>query len=124
MEGSRALDATGHEYGLSYEDGIAFFLPGPELAGLSDGRRISRAVHLAGGRLAAGLIVPTESYSIEMWFWNGLPNDARQVTGYLFARSSHGGTAETLGLGGSSGAAGRAAPGRRRGFRPCSRSGA
>jgi hypothetical protein len=64
-------------------------------------------VHLAGGRLAAGPIVPSESYSIEMWFWNGLPNDARQVTGYLFARSSHGGPVETLGLGGSSGAAGR-----------------
>ena len=29
-----------------------------------------------------------DTYSVEFWFWNGLPNDARAVTGYLFSRSA------------------------------------
>ena len=39
----RALDATGREHEIRYENGIAFFLPGPDLPGLRDGGRISRA---------------------------------------------------------------------------------
>ena len=73
---------------MRFEDGVAFFLPGPDLAGLRDGGRLNRAVHLAGGRLVSGPMVPAESYTVELWFWNGLPNDARPVTGYLFARSA------------------------------------
>ena len=107
MEGPGALDATGREHEMRFENGIAFFLPGPDLPGLRDGGRISRAVHLTGGRLVSGPVVPAESYTLEFWFWNGLPNDARPVTGYLFARSAHGKAAEALGLGGSSGAPGR-----------------
>jgi putative membrane-bound dehydrogenase-like protein len=29
-----------------------------------------------------------KTYSVELWFWNGLPDDARAVTGYLFSRGS------------------------------------
>lgn len=43
------------------------------------------------------------SYSVEMWFWNGLPNDARGVTGYLFSR----GAADALGIGGIDSGAGK-----------------
>ena len=42
-------------------------------------------------------------YSVEMWFWNGLPNDARGVTGYLFSR----GAGDSLGIGGSDLGAGK-----------------
>jgi hypothetical protein len=107
MEGSTALDATGHEHGLRVEPGIAFFLPGPDRQGLSADRQGSRSVHLAGGRLRSAPILPQESCTVELWFWNGLPNDARPVTGYLLARSSARGAFETLGLGGTGTAAGR-----------------
>ena len=43
----------------------------------------NRAVHFAGGRLAAELEGLLDTYSIELWFWNGLPNDARAITGVL-----------------------------------------
>ena len=68
--------------------------------------RINRAPHLAGGRIAASLAIPVESYSVELWFWNGLPSDARPVTGYLVRaiRGRRGGRRRSA-LGGSSGTA-------------------
>jgi putative membrane-bound dehydrogenase-like protein len=81
-QGKAELDAT-------MENGVALYLPGPEGAGFSGGE-INRSVHLAGGRLRALLPTLPKSYSIEMWFWNGLPDDARPVTGYLFSRGKDG----------------------------------
>jgi hypothetical protein len=45
-----------------------------------------------------------------MWFWNGMPNDARPVTGYLFSRGRDcaiGAPGDNLGIGGSAGNAGK-----------------
>lgn len=103
MDGLTAHDATGRENHGRYENGVAFFLPGADLPGLMTDKRINRAPHLAGGRLAANMQIPAESYSIEFWFWNGLPNDARPVTGYLFGRASNRQGGEYLGLNGSLG---------------------
>ena len=83
MEGTVARDATGREHDGKLEPGFAFYLPGVDLPGFKFEQRINRAVHLAGGRLSARLAIPAESYSIELWFWNGLADDARPVTGYL-----------------------------------------
>ena len=106
--GSQALDATGREHELRYRGRRSpSTCRGPICRACERWSDISRAVHLAGGRLVSGPMVPAESYTVELWFWNGLPNDARPVTGYLFARSCAGKPAEALGLGGSSGAAGR-----------------
>jgi hypothetical protein len=102
MEGSRARDATGHEQHARYENKIAFFLPGVDLPGLVIDRRKNRAVHLAGGRILSRVQVPAEWYSVELWFWNGLPTGARPVTGYLFARSMDQQEGDVLGLGGTS----------------------
>ncbi len=30
------------------------------------------------------------SYSVSLWFWNGLPTDARPITGHLFSRRADG----------------------------------
>jgi hypothetical protein len=84
MEGSTAADATGHEHDATFEKGVAFFLPGPDLPGFATRGRLNRAPHLAGGRITARLSLPAEAYSVDFWFWNGLPNDARPVTGYIF----------------------------------------
>jgi hypothetical protein len=102
MDGSSALESSGHEHHARYETGIAFFLPGADLPGLTTKHRMSRAPHLAGGRILTSLELPQEWYSVEMWFSNSLPSNARSVTAYLFARSMDQQEGDVLGLGGSS----------------------
>jgi len=84
MAGTRAADAVGEQHG-SYEPGVAFFLPGPDAPGFAAGSRGNRAAHFAGGSVKVPQIEPCETYSVEFWFWNGLPNEARAVTGLLFS---------------------------------------
>jgi hypothetical protein len=100
FEGSMANDETGRHAGR-YLDGFALYLPGPASPQFS-GKDINRAVHLAGGRFAATLDKLAKTYSVEMWFWNGLPNEARGVTAYLFTRGG-----DKLAIGGSDGGSGR-----------------
>ncbi len=100
LAGSQAADETGRHPGR-YMDGFALGLPGPSSPQFS-GTEINRAVHLASGRFFATLKNLGETYSVEMWFWNGLPNDARNVTGYLFTRAG-----DKLALGGSGRNSGR-----------------
>ena len=108
-----AKDSAGpHDAVLA--DGVALYLAGadgrighqpPEPAGTNafSGARINRAFHFAGGRLRASMPLP-ESYSVELWLWNGLPVDVRPVTGYFLSRGPDGDKAargEHLGLGGT-----------------------
>jgi hypothetical protein len=111
MEGRIAHDSTGREHHGVFEREIAFYLPGANLPGFGMNQSINRAAHFAGGRIAARIAIPAESYSAEFWFWNGLPNDVRGVTGYLLEASPGADRAkgDVLGLGGS---AGTTAPGR------------
>ncbi len=94
MDGPKALDATGGGHHGRIEGGVAFFLDGPAAAAFSgEGavkRAVNRAVHFAGGRMAAALDGLGPAYSVEMWFWNGLPSDARPGTGHLFSRGAPG----------------------------------
>ncbi len=46
---------------------------------------INRAAHFAGGRLKAQLDRLPDNYSVELWFWNGLPNDTRRINGVFFS---------------------------------------
>ena len=87
FSGTTAADSVGRTPAL-LEDGIALHLDGPPLAG-SKGQ--NRAPHLAGGRIRADVAFAT----VEFWFWNGLPNDARAVTGWLASRGG------SLGIGGT-----------------------
>lgn len=101
--GTRAEDITGGSHG-SYEPGVAFYLTGPEGAGFSNSHRGNRAAHFAGGRMRAEVASLGDAYSIEFFFWNGLPCDARPITGYLFSRGTDGapGSAgDHLGIGGT-----------------------
>ena len=99
--GPLARDATGGKRHASYEDGIAFYLEGPASPAFSMGQ-INRAPHFAGGRMKADIAGVRNRYSLELWFYNGLPSDARPVTGYLFSRGS-----DQLAIGGTGRAAGR-----------------
>ena len=84
--GSIATDATGNGRDAQYETGIARWLDGPAAPAFSGGGVINRCSHLAGGRLRATVPGLGDTYTAELWFWNGLPSDARPVTGYLFSR--------------------------------------
>jgi hypothetical protein len=101
MEGSRATDAAGRGLHASYEGGVALYLDGPPL---TDDPAANHCAHLAGGYLRAPALGLGRSFTIELWCWNGLPADARAVTGDLIAFGERG---PRLSLAGSAGPSGR-----------------
>ena len=105
LNGPQALDASGRRQHGLYEDGVAFYLEGPESAGFCGEVRAKRAAHFAGGRMNRALESLGRTYSVQMWFWNGMPNDLRPVTGYLVSRgvdAAADAAGDHLGLGGAS----------------------
>lgn len=102
--GSRARDISGNGHHGSYEAGCVHYLYGPDPAGFSgDADTVNRCMHFAGGRMHAVLDEVPASYTVTMWIWNGLPTDARDVTGWFYSRGNDFGRpagAEQLGLGG------------------------
>jgi len=103
MSGRRATDAVGRHH-AEFEDGVVFFLPGPTGTGLDGGPRGNRAAHFAGGRLTSLIKELGGTYTVELWFWNGLVPDARPVTGYFLSRGTAGDSTaagDHLGLGGT-----------------------
>jgi len=68
--GETAFDATGARRHATYEPGIARWLDGPPCG--------NRCPHFAGGRLSATFKELKNAYTIELWFWDGLPG-----TGHL-----------------------------------------
>ncbi|WP_152053880.1 LamG-like jellyroll fold domain-containing protein [Tautonia marina] len=83
LDGSRPANLMGGAP-AHVEPGVALALPGPEgSAFVGANEEPNRAIHCAGGRLIADQIDLEGSYSLAFWFWNGLPTDARAVTGYL-----------------------------------------
>lgn len=108
-----ARDVAG-KYDATYEDGIALYLPGadgrvgfqppqPPATNAFSGTRINRSTHFAGGRLRTNLPLG-DRYSIALWLWNGLPTDARAVTGYFVSRGpdrDKPARGEHLGIGGT-----------------------
>ena len=104
--GSWIADSSGNGNEGRLENGYALFLDGPQGKGdeFLSTERGNRAVHFAGGRMIGD--GPTlnrgSDYSVSLWFWNALPCDARQVTGYLFGlgRSGDAKACEQIGISG------------------------
>ena len=100
-----------------FEDGIAYYLPGvrrrgggvstaPEENSPFSAPAENRAVHFAGGRLRTTLPALGKTYSVSMWFWNGISSGVKPVTGYFFSRGEDGGPralGEHLGISGTHG---------------------
>jgi len=110
FEGPRAADAARNGNHGTYEDGVVFYLEGPESPSFCGEKQINRAAHFAGGRTKAVIKGLGNTYSVELWFWNGMPVNARAVTGYLFSRGAEGAKGapgDHLGIGGKSTAMGR-----------------
>lgn len=104
IAGQKAADLTGKGPHANYEPGVAFFLEGPPLIETGHPDGICRAAHFAGGRVRAELPRSNDAMSVELWFWNGLPHDARDVTGYFFSRGPdrvQSAPGEHLGIGGT-----------------------
>jgi len=102
--GPYAVDSSPHSRDAAYESGVVFFLAGPRSERFCEADETNRAAHFAGGRMRARIAELDNSYSVSLWFWNGMPADARDVAGWMFSRGrsdgfgSHG---DHLGLGGT-----------------------
>jgi putative membrane-bound dehydrogenase-like protein len=121
IDGSVAHNSVKGGPEAAYEPGIALYLRGvenaisatnvrPQQPNAFSGEQINRSPHLAGGRVRVELKNLGDRYSVEGWFWNGLPNDARPVTGYFFSRGidgAEGAPGDHLGIGGTAGNSGR-----------------
>ena len=71
---------------------------------MSAGRRGNHAAHFAGGRMVCRNLMPGDHCSVECWFWNGLPPDARPVTGSIWSigqDGDHTAAGDHLGIGGT-----------------------
>ena len=108
--GPRAADAAGGDDCGLYQNGVAFYLSGPQSPSFCGEGQVNRAPQFAGGRMAAKIGGLTSPYTVEMWFYNCLPKDVRAVTGYLFSRGRdgvRGAGGDHLGIGGGHSAAGK-----------------
>lgn len=111
----QARDVLGRGSDGTFENGVALYLPGPGSGeghlpnpalkpSRFSGTAINRAVHFAGGRMRAPALDLGGHYTISLWVWNGLPADARPVTGYFYSRGQDGdpdAAGEHLGIGGT-----------------------
>ncbi|MBC8326402.1 MAG: hypothetical protein H8E27_12335 [Verrucomicrobia subdivision 3 bacterium] len=98
FNGPRAADEMNRHDGI-YETQVAYQLAGPHSEKFTPGQ-INRAAHFVGQRMQARLPKLGTSYSVSLWFWNGMPNDSRAVLGWMFSRGrNHAlGTGDSLGL--------------------------
>lgn len=92
LAGSRAGDSSGHGRDAFYEPGVVFFLEGPRSDAFchdseTNRSETNRAAHFAGGRIESRIAGLGDRYSVSLWFWNGMPGDAREASGWLFSRA-------------------------------------
>ena len=59
-----------------YEPGVVFFLEGPQSDLSVEDGETNRAAHFAGGVCRARLDDLGDRYSVSLWFWNGMPDQA------------------------------------------------
>ncbi len=108
LEGKSFADATGRGARLDGRGGLCLAVDGPGAWAFSEASEPNRAVHLAGGNLKLGDNLRSflaGDHTIELWFWNGLPNDARGLTAELIRWGEADG--DRLVVGGTNGDAGR-----------------
>ncbi|MBC8873781.1 MAG: hypothetical protein H8E44_30445 [Planctomycetes bacterium] len=107
--GLEAVDVLNRHEGL-YEAGVVYYLDGARSDQFNRPGEINRAPHFAGDRMRALILEIGKTYSVSMWFWNGMPNDARPVAGYLFSRGrdhAFAAPGDHLGIGGTEGHTGK-----------------
>ncbi len=104
IDGTKAEDISGNGHHGRLETGYLFYLDGPKRDDLRCDGRESRAIQFVGGRMKATLDELGDAYTVEFFFWNGLPSDNRSVTGYMFSCGPDGADkcpGDHLGIGGT-----------------------
>lgn len=81
-----AKDSSGADRHALYEPGVVYFLDGPEPELFSRADQPNRCVHVVGGRVVADLPNLDREFSIVLSVWNGMPLDARPITGWFVSR--------------------------------------
>ncbi len=108
--GPHAVDASGHGRDAVYEREITYYLAGPGSSAFCGKGEVNRAPHFVGGRLRARLGGLGNRYTVALWIWNGMPNEARGTSGWFFSRGHDHGLGprgEHLGVGGTNSGPGR-----------------
>ncbi len=108
--GPVAADASEHGHHAVYERDVAYYLEGPKSASFCQKNQTNRAPHLVGSRIRSRFAGLGNQYSVSLWFWNGMPNDGRDISGWLFSRGHDHGlglASDHLGIGGKSGNTGK-----------------
>ena len=82
FSGPLARDISSNERSATFEDGVVFHLKGAD----------QQAAHFCGGRLRADFPDIGDQYTLSMHVWNGMPANARKVSGWLFSRDYANGT--------------------------------
>lgn len=104
MGGSQVRDVSGNHTSGFYEPGMCYFLEGPASGQFNTDGEVNRAAHFVGGRMKAMVPELGTQYTLSLWFWNGMPTDARPMSGWMFSRGHDFGLdpkGDYLGLGGT-----------------------
>ena len=80
-----AKDSSGNRNHSRLEHPYARYLEGVPGDGFCQGGAINRSVQFVGGHLKAAVQINHPYRTIEFWFWNGFPPEARETTGQLLA---------------------------------------
>lgn len=110
FSGPRAKDSSGHDRDGIFEPHVAYFLRGPLDDAFCLHGEQNRAVHFSGDRLRARIPSLGDAYSVSVWIWNGMPNEGRDVTGWLLSRGRDhvlDAFGDHVGIGGASGHPGK-----------------
>ncbi len=103
LAGPQAVNAVNGRPLGNFGMPTAYYMPGaqaPDFPGLGAENRVP---HFVGQPFSAAVAGLGGSYSVEFWFYNCMPCDARDVTGYLFSR----GGGDSLAIGGTARTPGR-----------------
>ena len=76
FNGPHAVDISMNHHNATFESGVVFHLKGVD----------QQAAHFCGGRLRSHLPGLESDFTVSMHFWNGMPNGARKVAGWMFSR--------------------------------------
>ncbi len=110
FQGARALDSSGNHRDGIYEPQVAYYLEGPLSTAFNGAGEPNRSVMFTGNRMCAHLPELGADWSVSLWFWNGMPNDGREFSGWILSRGNGHGLSNNslhLGVGGKSGYTGR-----------------
>lgn len=108
--GPHAADESGNQREALFEREVTFYLEGPRSDAFCAPGEKNRAAHFVGGRLRARLAGLGDRYSVSCWLWNGMPNEGREVSGWLFSRGRDhglGAYGDHFGIGGKGGNTGK-----------------